>query len=38
MENIDEPKDKSLSLSKVVHIDQICDRFDRAIHAAIREP
>ncbi len=37
MENINEPTDKGLSLSKVVGIDQICDRFDRAIRDAIRK-
>ncbi|MGA2253477.1 MAG: serine/threonine-protein kinase, partial [Thermoguttaceae bacterium] len=36
MENINEPTGKSLPLSKVVHIDQICDRFDHAIHEAIQ--
>src|SRR5271157_3500051 len=36
MENISEPADKLLSLSKMVRIDQICDGFDRAIHEAIQ--
>ncbi|MGA2259516.1 MAG: hypothetical protein ABSG53_32980, partial [Thermoguttaceae bacterium] len=30
------PTDNSLPLSKVVRIDQTCDRFDRAIHDAIQ--
>jgi hypothetical protein len=36
MENSGEPTDKSLPLSKMVHIDQICDQFDWATHDAIR--
>jgi len=36
MENIDEPTEIPLPLSKVVQIDQICDQFDRAIHEAIQ--
>jgi len=36
MENINERSDPSLPLSKVVRIDQICDRFDHAVHDAIQ--
>ncbi|MGA2257445.1 MAG: serine/threonine-protein kinase, partial [Thermoguttaceae bacterium] len=36
MENIGQDSNDSLSLSKVVRIDQICDRFDHAIHTAIQ--
>ncbi|MGA2259402.1 MAG: hypothetical protein ABSG53_32405, partial [Thermoguttaceae bacterium] len=35
MENISEQPDKSLPPSKVDRIDEICHRFDRAIHDAI---
>jgi serine/threonine protein kinase/tetratricopeptide (TPR) repeat protein len=35
MKNPSPDSDANLSLSKVVRIDQICDRFDRAIHEAI---
>ena len=36
MENTSEHSDPSLPLSKVVFIDQICDRFDRALYEAIQ--
>ncbi|MGA2253314.1 MAG: serine/threonine-protein kinase [Thermoguttaceae bacterium] len=36
MENISEHTDPLLSLPKVLHVDQICDRFDHAIHDAIQ--
>jgi eukaryotic-like serine/threonine-protein kinase len=36
MENNGESSDHSQSLSKVLQIDQICDRFDHAIHDAIQ--
>ena len=36
MENIGERTDEWLPLSKAVRIDQICDRFDHAVNAAIR--
>ena len=35
MEDIGKPTDPLLSLSKVVRIDEVCDRFDHAIHNAI---
>lgn len=36
MENSGEHADKPLSLSKMVRIDEVCDRFDRAIQEAIQ--
>jgi hypothetical protein len=36
MDNIGKPSGNSLPLSMVVRIDQICDRFELAIHDAIQ--
>ena len=35
MENTSQPSDQSLPLAAVLSIDQVCDRFDRAINEAI---